>query len=120
MAVEIRESGKEIHALVNQTEGEAPDLNSMAKEFGRSARVRQELPQAIMFAFLAESKDGSEYILSHGATPDGRTNAAILDLKRDNDGFLQPGDCDFRYYPAEEGAVPKLNYAMQILSTWAE
>jgi hypothetical protein len=119
MAIEIRESGKEINALVNENEGEVTDLKNLVSAFGR-ARMGQVLPQAIMFAFLAESEDGSECIVSHGATPDGRENAAILDLKRDRDGCLEAGKCDLRYHPGNKGGLPKLNYAMRILKAWEE
>lgn len=120
MAVVIRASAKDLHVFANENEVEALDLNNLTNEFARSAREEQAVPQAIMFAYLAEAQDGEECIVLHGAAPDDRANAAILDLTRDSQGFLQSGGCDVRYYPAQEGAMPKLNYAKEILNVWSE
>lgn len=120
MAVVIRGSGKDIHVFANMDEEEDFDLNKLTADFAQSARDGQLIPQAIMFAFLSGSQGGEECIISHGATPDGRVNAAMLGVTRDSDGFLQSGRCDLRYYPAQQDAMPTLNHAKQILDAWSE
>src|SRR4051812_17263596 len=69
------------------TEEELPRL---AKEFGEHlADEGHDLPDCAFFAHLSKSEDGHESIVIHGATPDGKSNVAYLNIQRDPKGNLK-------------------------------
>lgn len=92
------------------TEAEMPAL---AREFGESLAGAKDKPQCVFFAHLSKADDGVESIVVHGATPDGRTNTAHLNMTRDKDGHLRVASSKAWHCPAPFN--PPMNHAAELL-----
>jgi hypothetical protein len=94
------------------TEAELPRL---AKEFGEHlADEGHDLPDCAFFAHLSKSDDGHESIVIHGATPDGKSNVAYLNLQRDPTGNLKATSSKAWHSPSPLAVTS--NLARELLS----
>ena len=91
-------------------------MEVMRRGHGRAALEKHKtVPQAVLFLFLSTRADGGEAIPIHGAAPDGRQNAAALEVRRDGKGHLIPGDREVYAHPCDPVRLPIENYATLIL-----
>jgi hypothetical protein len=86
-------NGEDFDIMSLDDEEEDPvesELPRLAREFGEHlAAEGHEAPDCAFFAHLSKSEDGHESIVVHGATPEGKTNAAYLNVERDAKGNLR-------------------------------
>ena len=86
-------NGEDFDIMSLDDEEEDPaesELPRLAREFGEHlADQGHDQPDCAFFAHLSKSEDGHESIVVHGATPDGKSNVAYLNLQRDASGNLK-------------------------------
>lgn len=116
MVVEIRDEVEHIVSFTSEDDDADADWEAMCREYGRAAlKKRKTVPQAVLFLFLSKRADGGEVIVLHGAAPDGRQNAAGLEVGRNREGHLIPGDSEVYAHPCDPEELPIENYAKLIL-----
>ena len=91
--VAFLQAGEDVDVMTLDDEEQDPteeELPRLAKEFGEHlADEGHDLPDCAFFAHLTKSDDGHETLVIHGATPDGKSNVAYLNLQRDPKGHLK-------------------------------
>jgi hypothetical protein len=91
--VAFLQAGEDFDIVTLDDEEQEPaeaELPRLAKEFGEHlADEGHELPDCAFFAHLSKAEDGHESIVVHGATPDGKSNVAYLNLQRDAKGHIK-------------------------------
>ena len=86
-------NGEDFDIMSLDDEEEDPaeaELPRLAREFGEHlAAEGHEALDCAFFAHYSKAEDGAESIVVHGATPEGKTNVAYLNVQRDDKGNLR-------------------------------
>lgn len=107
----------EIELITLFAEGEddsIDDFDEFAASIGHELRKkRRAAPQAVFVFFPTENDN----VVIHGATPDGRLNAAVIYLERDEEGHLSMTDSAIDPYPTDPFET---HYARSVMSAYAD